>query len=606
MLLTVKHDGEEVIINKLQSVNLSEGINEIPELKFISVKHRNNPSYEYLENENIVCLGGHEFKIKKATSRKDYKNISAVHIFSDLIGKQKEEEFEDGEYFLEEILEYLFEDTGWTYILKVNPKKRLSGFGVGNVLKLFNDIIKIYSVEFIIRPGMVVEIDKKFSIDREQQFRYGYNVKTLNFDIDTTNLRTKIKAYGKDGLMYEYVSANAVIYGEIEADLLRDETIETEEELEEAAKAALEDVPRISMEIEAAELEKNKELGEVVYLIYEPMGIDITTRILKMQSSLKNDELVPESYTIGNYVFEKVSEKLHKRLIESEEKTKKNIEVKFEILDDRIVSSVRDLDNKLSSQIVQTADQIRSEVQAEVTTINGNITSINNSISTLTQRADMIQSTVTSHTTQISNLGTRMSSAESSITQLADEIDLRVTYDDYTGNKIISRINLTSTTATIQASKINLKGAVTVLSDITDELGTIYAGNIYGVNIYSAYINISDDVRIGNNLYLGSSSSFSVSKRIVFNNYATIRGGGSSADGDGYGIEISASAIELRGYLNVVADATFEQDVEIEGDLIFNGSYQWKANSSGSRVYFKRNGIDLFYIDTNYGEIVPL
>lgn len=58
------------------------------------------------------------------------------------------------------------------------------------------------------------------------------------------------------------------------------------------------------------------------------------------------------------------------------------------------------------------------------------------------------------------------------------------------GNTIASLINQTSTTITIQASKISLVGAVSVLSDISGNLGTIYAGRIEG-----ATIDISTDAR---------------------------------------------------------------------------------------------------------------
>jgi hypothetical protein len=50
-------------------------------------------------------------------------------------------------------------------------------------------------------------------------------------------------------------------------------------------------------------------------------------------------------------------------------------------------------------------------------------------------------------------------------------------------DKLITEINLTSDTAKIQANKINLVGAVTVLSDIAGNLGTITAGTITGATV---------------------------------------------------------------------------------------------------------------------------
>ena len=68
-----------------------------------------------------------------------------------------------------------------------------------------------------------------------------------------------------------------------------------------------------------------------------------------------------------------------------------------------------------------------------------------------------------------------ISSVTSSIEQLSDEIALTVKETDITGNYLIGKINLTSTTATIAASHINLAGAVTIsalASDVTNQINT--------------------------------------------------------------------------------------------------------------------------------------
>jgi hypothetical protein len=65
----------------------------------------------------------------------------------------------------------------------------------------------------------------------------------------------------------------------------------------------------------------------------------------------------------------------------------------------------------------------------------------------------------------------RVSSAESSITQNAQNIALKVSESDVTGNYLIGKINLNSTTASIAAQRINLQGAVTI-SDLATDAST--------------------------------------------------------------------------------------------------------------------------------------
>lgn len=66
------------------------------------------------------------------------------------------------------------------------------------------------------------------------------------------------------------------------------------------------------------------------------------------------------------------------------------------------------------------------------------------------------------HAESITSMGNRVSRAESDISMNAKEIELRVKDEDLDGNEIVGRINLTSTTATIEAERINLVGKVSI------------------------------------------------------------------------------------------------------------------------------------------------
>lgn len=90
---------------------------------------------------------------------------------------------------------------------------------------------------------------------------------------------------------------------------------------------------------------------------------------------------------------------------------------------------------------------------------------------------------------------TRIYIAEASIVVNANAITSKVEE-----NGVISSINQTAEAITIDASKINLVGAVTVLSEITGNLGTVTAGNISGVTIVST--SAESDVIITNGYIL--------------------------------------------------------------------------------------------------------
>ncbi|MGP4074120.1 Gp37-like protein [Piscibacillus sp. B03] len=123
--------------------------------------------------------------------------------------------------------------------------------------------------------------------------------------------------------------------------------------------------------------------------------------------------------------------------------------------------------NALESEIVLKADStVVDGLETRITSAESDIDGLN---STISLKAD---------STVVDGIEERVTTAELNIDGLEGEIDLRVEKDG-----VISAINLSSESTTIQSSKINLVGAVTVLSDITDDLGDIYAGNIYGAYI---------------------------------------------------------------------------------------------------------------------------
>jgi hypothetical protein len=140
----------------------------------------------------------------------------------------------------------------------------------------------------------------------------------------------------------------------------------------------------------------------------------------------------------------------------------------------------------------------------------------------ITQNADEIILQANSITT----LDGRVDSAESSITINANAITTKVSSTDYTGAALISMINQTANNIKILAENIDLIGAVTVLSDISGNLGTITAGTLNAVNI-----NTDKDLSIGRKLIVKMQPGYSDAK-IDFNGYGTITVGQGAGSGE--------------------------------------------------------------------------
>lgn len=185
-------------------------------------------------------------------------------------------------------------------------------------------------------------------------------------------------------------------------------------------------------------------------------------------------------------------------------------------LTDRVDSaqtSITNLDTRLDqaeSSITQNANEISTRVTSLTNTVNANKTSADNSISSLNTRMTSAESAITQNASEISTrvstlsntvnansssingLKTRMDSAESSITQNATQIATRVAK-----NGVISAINQTSESITINASKLNLTGYITATNLSTAGQTTINGSNITTGTIKDANSNTTFNLSTG-------------------------------------------------------------------------------------------------------------
>ena len=126
-----------------------------------------------------------------------------------------------------------------------------------------------------------------------------------------------------------------------------------------------------------------------------------------------------------------------------------------------------------------------------------------NDLQILEQRVSNAEFNISANTASIQSkastevtdyLGNRIEAAESTITQQADQIELKVSESDVTGDYVIGKINLTSTTAKIAARNIELAGAVTISSLDADAQGKLVTGTT-SQNQY--YLSTSSDTLTG-------------------------------------------------------------------------------------------------------------
>ena len=270
------------------------------------------------------------------------------------------------------------------------------------------------------------------------------------------------------------------------------------------------------------------------------------------------------------------------------------------------------------SQLEVSLDGIRTEVSEVSNTANAAMTKA----TTVEQTVDGISSTVTQVQSDLSAAEGNIATNTSSITQLSNEIDLKVSKADYTGEEIVSKINLAPDNIIISSPHIDLSGTVTVssLADGTTTIdgaciktGSVSANRISGGELSGVSLNIADKFLVSNSgVMTCTDANLGGTLNAVSGTFTNLVTTGSikSSDSGGFGIEFAISGDGFVG--NRKSGSTFAgmQYVSSADQLIltnngnsvsFVGSGTSFIQMSGDRDYISAPR----YITTNYGSSLP-
>lgn len=540
-------------------------------ISFNSVNDEKNIGHSILLEESVVTVDDYDFRVKQMKETRHGKQVTALSTYFDLIDTRRNDIY-GGTRTFNEFLNYLFKDTGWRTSTDFNESRFIENFGENNIVALTNALCQVFECEFEIRKNNLIHFSKKIGGDYDAQYRYRHNVQALSKNVDTTKLKTYIEGYGhidevNGGQVFvSYLSPNADKFGKREADPVRDDRYTNPNELLDHLKSVLTDEPEMTFEMDSIEL-LDKELGERVWLIYEPLDIELQTRILSQSKGFVNGQLRTTKVTLGNTLPKTTTDILISQKVEIDE-NKKITRSKFEQTNDRISMAVETIGESIA-ELELTDKEIRAEVKdnkdniskltVKAEGIEANVSDNKKNIANLTIRADRVESNV-------SGLDSRMGQAESSIVQTNNRITLETR-----GDNLISNINVAPGNVSINAEKINLNGAVMVDGTIT--------GN--------STLEVQTDATVGRNLNIGRS----------FDSAYSINFGGSAGASRIYSTTDEISLEAMSG-VRVTGDLNVRGSIMSNGDWVLttNGySYSLEYDPRGM-LWFKQNGSNLGFV----------
>ncbi|MGI2329644.1 prophage endopeptidase tail family protein [Planococcus sp. YIM B11945] len=202
MLLVRNMAGEEEYLADFKALSRNRKVNGEKTLSLtVFPTEKNEHAYPLVEEESIITFKDEEYVIKKFGGRsignKFLKQVEGIHkFFPDMIDL-RQRKIHNGSMTFAAACQFVFENSGYTYaIIDSFDAKEFENFGGKNRLELLQILLDRFQAEMEI-VGKQVRFKKKIGNDTDFQFRYGFNVKTFSRDVDTSNLSTYIKGYGK-------------------------------------------------------------------------------------------------------------------------------------------------------------------------------------------------------------------------------------------------------------------------------------------------------------------------------------------------------------------------------------------------------------------------
>lgn len=290
--------------------------NETWEISFTIVKTKfNELAFDLVDYENSVFFNGQEFIVKQmgvsAEGTAITKTVTATHIYYTMQDGFQYDTI-TGTRSINQLLAHVFkpDSRGFTWNV-VDPNKKFlpveqENFGNGNYLKLVEEILKDYDA--IVIPdnkNLTFFPRSEYGKKTEEQIRYKYNTDSVKFDIDTLNLKTQIKGFGKkkeDDTYYftpiTYTSKQSEKWGIRVQSPVSDDRYTVSGNMLERLKTDLQDYPTITGTVTMKwRVEPNK--GDYVAFVYEPLGVNTYIQVvgIKTYPAIPNK---PPEITLSN------------------------------------------------------------------------------------------------------------------------------------------------------------------------------------------------------------------------------------------------------------------------------------------------------------------
>ena len=503
---------------------------------------------DLLKEEYYIHTKTDEYVIKAVEKGEQFNKYTAVLNVEELEGTTFPYGFESQEQTIKACLEFAFEGTGWHVgTCTVTKKRTIDEQESVTAWDVLQKCLSTYRCECIIRSlTKTIDIYDRIGSDKGCYFMEGLNLRKISLKSDTYDFYTRIYPIGKDGITPEWLTGKDYIdnfqySSKIKAYVWKDERYTNTTSLIEDATAKLEEMsrPYKAYTAEVVDLAKASEeykdilsygIGDTVTLVSKKTRTREKQRIVKIteypESPKKNTveisnarktfaEVQKEETAAATDEAISIANNNTKKVLKDGYYTKTDVESHITAAKDEINLGVsktyetkttvtekcnaaeknanKSTDEKLTEY--STTEQMQSAIDLKAGEINLGVSKTYETKTTVTEKCNAAEKNANKSTDEKLTEYSTTEQMNSAIKVKADAIESTVS-KKVGSDEIISKINQSAESVSINASKISLNGAVTANSNF--KINTDGSAETKALKVTGGSLTIGNNCEITN------------------------------------------------------------------------------------------------------------
>ena len=450
---------------------------------------------DLLKEEYYIHTKTDEYVIKAVEKGEQFNKYTAVLNVEELEGTTFPYGFESREQTIKACLEFAFEGTGWHVgTCTVTKKRTIDEQESVTAWDVLQKCLSTYRCECIIRSlTKTIDIYDRIGSDKGCYFMEGLNLRKISLKSDTYDFYTRIYPIGKDGITPEWLTGKDYIdnfqySSKIKAYVWKDERYTNTTSLIEDATAKLEEMSRPYKAYTAEVVDLAKASEEYKDILLYGIG-DTVTLVSKKTRTREKQRIVK----ITEY-----PESPKKNTVEISNARKTFAEVQKEetaAATDEAISIANNNTKKVLKDGYYTKTDVESHITAAKDEINLGVSKTYETKTTVTEKCNAAEKNANKATDEKLTEYSTTEQMNSAIKVKADAIESTVS-KKVGSDEIISKINQSAESVSINASKISLNGAVTANSNF--KINTDGSAETKALKVTGGSLTIGNNCEITN------------------------------------------------------------------------------------------------------------